>query len=713
MTGSHRMTTLSGHYLLVVLSAALLQACSGFSSHTPETISVAQSARHPVTVSEPVPILLTVPAARVQRIDAADVAATRVDDNHDAHPQWVFESAKDGSLPVGAILPIGIFSSPEMKTGREQHSRAADITTGLDSPLPEVRLSNYREAQQVIAGVQAAPALKVLIYASPTTTAYFATLGVDYRQNLAVWQDFLTRHDILFEVVKDVDVLEYHRSPGVLLLPSAVALNDAERNAIQLYRKRGGAILATWLSGVRGPLGEWTGFGFMSDSLNTTVVGDTSADKDDVYINPYGDSPITHQLPAGLRIWTARSEGWYPLRLVGVNSAASIMDWSRNVSSNRADSVISYNELVQANGLSSRAVVLGYPERTWLAADPVAMDAIAYDALSWVARRPAAYLGTWPAHHSSALLMALDESNGLSASEDRYAKLAEHLAGHATYFVLTQQLADVHAQLQALQARGHEVGYLGDRFESFYGLPESEQQRRIALMLGEMRDSAIQGPHQGFHAPMEGYDQATMKVLAAHGFRYMIGEPGALESRLPAYATEEGAAGLLVLPRTQNGPDDVLGEGHDFNDFLTEFASSERMGGLSVLRIPSASAMDEKQWEQFSAALRQRDKSMWVASGIEVADWWQARSRVRVSLDSSVTPALLTVDVAGRETLEQPVTVIVNLPSLHGRLSLLPDEGERAIPAVVRRDVWRGDIVLGKLDPGRHHWFLRYDETGK
>jgi hypothetical protein len=713
MTGSHRIIPISSQYLLVVLCIVLLQACSSFSSHTPETISAARAAAHPVSASEAVPILLTVPAARVQRVDAADVAATKVVDFNDEHPQWIFESAKDGSLPAGAILPLGIFSSPEMKISLEQHTRSTDIETELDSPLPEARLSNYLEAKQLIASVKSAPVLKVLIYASPTTTAYFAALGVDYQQNLAVWQDFLTRHDILFEVVKDVDVLVYHRSPDVLLLPSAVALNDAERNAIQLYRKRGGAVLATWLSGVRGPLGEWTGFGFMSGSLNTTVVGDTSADKDDVYINPYGDSPVTHQLPAGLRIWTARSEGWYPLRLAGVNSAASIVDWSRNVSSSRASSVISYNERVQANGLSSRAVVLGYPERTWLAADPVAMDAIAYDALSWVARRPAAYLGTWPAHHRSALLMALDESNGISANEDRYAKLAEKLAGHATYFVLTQQLADAHAQLKALQARGHEVAYLGDRFESYHGLQENEQQRRIEQMLGEIKDNALQGLHQGFHAPMEGYDQVTMKVLAAKRFRYMIGDPGVLESRLPAYATEGDTAGLLVLPRTQSGPDDVLGEGHDFKDFLAEFSLSERMGGLNVIRIPSASAMQSHQWEQFSVALRQRDKTMWVASGLEVADWWQERSRVRVSLDSSVTPAMLTVDVGGQVALQQPVTVMVNLPSLHAGLTLLPDDGERAIPVVIRRDVWRADVVLGNLPPGSHHWFLRFDEAGK
>lgn len=706
MTGSCSVTTSLGKYLLIVSGIVLLQSCADTSLHPANTaISNSQP------LSGPVPVLLNVPAARVVRKGAVSDPMIDEAESSVVQPAWIFTSAQDGSLPQGAILPPGIFTSLSIKS--DAQARASSKEFVAETRLPEVRLSDYREARQVIASVHPTAPLHALIYASPTSRDFYATLGVDYQQNIAVWQDFMARHEINFEVVTDIDVLMYHRSPSVLLLPSAVALNDEERAAIQTYRKRGGAVLATWLSGVRGPLGEWTGFGFMEDVLNTGVAGDTSQDGDDVYINPYGDNPVTHRLPAGLRVWTARTEGWYPLRLVGVNSAASIMDWSRNVRAGKSNSVISYNERVQANGLSSRAVVLGYPERTWQAADPTAMDAIAMDALNWVARRPAAYLGAWPKHHRSAMLLALDASNGMSANEARYAKQAESISGHISYFVLTQQLADAHAQLAGLQAHGHEVGFLGDRFESYAGQSESEQRRRIDLMLEEMKVDALPGSHQGFHAPMEAYDPTTIKVLAATGMRYMIGDPSASEDRLPTYIKTGDMQGILILPRTQNGPDDVLSEGHDYQDFLAELSLSERMSGLSVVRIPSASVMNDKQWAQFDAALRVHEKSMWVASGKEIADWWETRSQVSVTLDDTVTPALLTVDVQGQQVLPQPVTVMVNLPSLHARLSVLPDDGERIVPAVVRRDVWRADIILDALTPGRHHWFLRFDDVDK
>ena len=708
MPDSPRFALKFASYLLLVLSLSLLQACTAVT----QTIAPAPSTA-PSVQATAVPVLLSVPAANVQLKEDAEQAATKPVETAapDVQSHWLFDSAKDGSLPSGSILPPGIFKSMRAQVAAAPTSRAMDSVAGAELAL--LSLSNTNVERQTLGRVHAAPALKVTLYSSPTTFAHFAVFGVDYQLSLSVWQEFMARHGIEYEVVKDIDVLRYHRPAGVLILPSAVALNAEERDALADYRKRGGSVLATWLSGVRGALGEWTGFDFMAGNLNTAVVGDTSDDEDDVYLIPYGDSPVTHHLAAGLRVWTPRAAGWYPLRLAGVNSAASIMDWSRSVHAQKANSVISYNERMQANGLSSRVVVLGYPERTWFAADPVAMDAIALDALTWLERRPAAYLGTWPAHHRSAMVMALDESNQWDDSEYRYAALAESLSGHVSYYLLSQQVAEVKSQMQSLQARGHEVACLGDSFDGFSDQSTRVQQKRVKQMMSEMGAAGFSNGRLGFHAPMESYDPTTIKVLQDQGFRYLIGDPSSSESRLPSYAGNGPVPGILILPRTQNGPDDVLGEGQDFKDFLAEFSSSERMGGLNVLRIPSASMMDDKQWAEFATQLKLHEKSMWIASGIEVANWWQERARVQVSLDSSVTPSMLTVVVDGTHPLQQPVTVMVNLPRPNASMRLLQDDTEQYNPVVVRRDVWRTDIELNQLAPGTHHWFLQFGSVAK
>ena len=106
--------------------------------------------------------------------------------------------------------------------------------------------------------------------------------------------------------------------------------SNLERQAIVDFRARGGSVLATWATGVRGGSGAWLGFGFLERALDTKVVGTTASEKDDNFLMPRGELPVTHSLPAGHRIWTERVPEWLPLRLAAVNPAVHIMDWSRN-----------------------------------------------------------------------------------------------------------------------------------------------------------------------------------------------------------------------------------------------------------------------------------------------------------------------------------------------------------------------------------------------
>ena len=154
--------------------------------------------------------------------------------------------------------------------------------------------------------------------------------GVDAKVNIRIWETFLRKYNITFRIVSSIEQLEGIQS-GVLLLPSSVALSEREKQAVIGFRAKGGSVLASWLTGVRNEKGEWRGFDFMANALDTMVVGNTEEAEDDTFMMPYGDSPITHHLPAGLRVWLARPKEWYPLRLIGRHPAAQIMDWSRAI----------------------------------------------------------------------------------------------------------------------------------------------------------------------------------------------------------------------------------------------------------------------------------------------------------------------------------------------------------------------------------------------
>jgi hypothetical protein len=202
----------------------------------------------------------------------------------------------------------------------------------------------------------------VWLYASPTSKTYYAASSIDFKDSLRLWEVFLKKYKIPYKVVLAVDKLEAS-APGVLVLPSLIALSEREKLAIIKFRSQGGSVLSSWLTGVRDDKGHWQGFSFMRDSIGAMVLGDTEDEQEENFIMPHGDGAITHSLPAGQRVWFERVKGIYPLRLSGQQPAAQIMNWSRTTLRNKPGTTIVFGEQRQPSGVLSRSVTLGYPER--------------------------------------------------------------------------------------------------------------------------------------------------------------------------------------------------------------------------------------------------------------------------------------------------------------------------------------------------------------
>jgi hypothetical protein len=689
---------------------------------TPTTRKTAVTSAQTISLHSEVPVLLTVPEVKVvrsvvplaplqakQELPAVIVPPARV-----TPPVVIVPSAGNGNPPAGSILPPGMFARPIMQAAATS-SEVPPVTA-----LPVVESAPVVATAVTMGVAVAGPAnvakarrAQVLLYASPTTRAYFSALGMDYQNGFANWENLLRRHDIQFELVSSLDSLKT-AAPDVLLLPSAVALTDNEKRSIADFRERGGSVLASWLTGVRGESGQWLGFGFMEQTLNTKVLGNTEATADDTFVMPHGDNPVLHHLPAGLRVWIDRAPEWFALRLKGAHSAAEIMDWSRTVKTGNPSSVIAFDERVMASGRASRSVVLGYPERLWSANERGAMETIALDALNWLARQPDAYTAAWPWPFRSALVVAVDAADNLTEGALRYAKLAEELGGSASYFVSADQAESSAPVLKEIQSRGHEIAYLGDRFVGFKDQPADTQAQRLDSMVATVNAAGIDvGKSPGFRAPMESYDAVTEGLLGERGFSYLVGDPGSSQARLPVIvAGKESVNGLVNLPRTQSGPDDALARGEwtmAVNDFADEFTLGQQMAGLGVIRIPGQSALSDSQWAEVARHMKANSPTRWTASAGRVAAWWRERARVRVTLDTEVAPPLLTVLVSGTESLRQPVTVLVNLPQTTSMLSLVGDADEAGTPKVLAFDKWRHAVILEGLAPGSHHWFLSFD----
>ena len=609
------------------------------------------------------------------------------------------------TLPAGFFLPKGVFSerTKQLKIPRST-ATAAISSTATD--LSVAALNDLREPL-------------VLLYASPTTQAYFATGGLDARVNSQLWEIFLRKYKIPFQRITKVDQLEKIQ-PGVLVLPSTVALSERERRAIVDFRAKGGGILTSWLTGVRNENGSWLGFDFMESTLDVKVVGSTLTDADDNFMMPYGDNPVTHSLPAGLRIWLDRPDEWHPLRLIGAHPAAQIMDWSRTVVPGKPGAAIAFDERKQASGLLSRSVVLGYPERLWLSSDPKALEAIAHNALMWLLRQPVAYTAAWPHPYNSAMVLAVDSPDVVVDVDLEFAKSAEAAGGRATYYVLTENAVKSADILKELKARGHEIAYLGDHFVGFKRQSLSAQAKRLDAMRDEMNASGVEvATEAGFHAPMESYDKVTESLLVERNFSHYVSFMDATDARIPFFA--EPAEGnsqrenfLVVLPRTQGGPEDSEDDGGSENllkTYLAELDLAEKMGALSVIRIPNQNMLGAPEQDLFFEDMNARRSRMWMATGGQAANWWRERARVEVNLDTLIAVPVLTVTIKGDKPLNHAVTVLVNLPGVGRSLRLVAKDSNVKTPKIANIDTWRDAVVLQGLAPGTYRWQLYFDHT--
>jgi hypothetical protein len=601
-------------------------------------------------------------------------------------------------LPTGFFIPTGTFNKLAQEAKPAPSPTITPIVSAPTTPpkrfVPEV-----------------------LVYASPSTQDYFATGGLDAKVNIRIWETFLRKYNITFKVVSSIEQLEGLQS-GVLLLPSSVALSEREKQAVIGFRAKGGSVMASWLTGVRNEKGEWRGFDFMANVLDTMVVGNTEETEDDTFMMPYGDSPITHHLPAGLRVWLARPKEWYPLRLIGRHPAAQIMDWSRANTSGKPSSTIVFDERAQSSGHLSRSVVLGYPEHLWFSADPKLLEAIAHNSLMWLLRQPAAYKTAWPYPDASSFVMAVEATEVLVDIDLNFAKSMEDAGGRATYYVMSENIAKSAGILKKIQAQGHEVGYFADRYVGFKDQPANVQIKRLDDMRKAFADAGVViAPDAGFHAPMDSYDKTTEKLLNERAFGSFMAVHDVTDSRLPyiaPIAAEGNPIGkpMVVLPRTQNGPEEYMEEGDPevgLKNFLDEVELTDQMGGLSIVRLPVQTLLTKVQLAEIFKHLKARRDRMWLTTATHAAEWWRERERVNIRLESGAAAPQLTVTIKGEGALKQAAMLWVNLPESGSNLRLVPRGNYAKSPKIASIDIWRAAVVLEGLAPGEYHWDVYFD----
>ncbi len=559
-----------------------------------------------------------------------------------------------------------------------------------------------------------APLNSVYLYASPITQAFFAANGAVYESMRDRWKEYFRQNGVDYKVVSRASLLEGLK-PGVLVMASAILLDDQERKSVQDFANAGGSLLVTWGTGARDAKGHWNGYGFIENLFEMKVTGKVLFEDNERFFNTFGDGPLTWSLPAGERIFFGETSET-PLRVDSAFLAARYFNWQRFPTPKNSNGAIAYLE--KGN---SRRVYLGFAESSWeydeRARLPKALDTI----LMWLRREPVVIKAAWPNGALSAQLLEMD-TEAQFPNALNFARELDAANIRGTFYALTSVAKDNREVVQKLSEK-HEIGFHGEVHYGFKGKSPEIQKDRLDTMVNEMKGlvgSRTLPLVTGFRAPTESWDPTTEKLLRSIGVRHHVADPASSESRLPFFSRSEPELGadkaIVVLPRTQMDDLNYLGlklSIEKASELISlDFDYLHEAGALAVLSVHSQNyAVDglmAKLTPPYVKRLQSQRQDVWVVSGTEVADWWRIRDRAQFQ------PGRLLGD---RFTFAvQPpggvkgLTFVVTHPAKNmpvKRLSL--DRFEGPIPQLVQLDGYRSALIFkDELKAGSYTYVVEF-----
>lgn len=549
----------------------------------------------------------------------------------------------------------------------------------------------------------------VVLLKSDTTAAFLMANGGDYEKLLAPWRAFFKRQNIRARELP-VAQLGTLAEPAVLILPSTVALGEPERAAIRSRLAAGWSVLGTWASGARDDKGAWQGYGFIEELFACEVAADVIARKDESFLLPFGETPLTHALPAGKRMYLTQTTEPF-LRVRTANAAARISDYLRDVADpGSLLGVAAFDERAGA-----RRAFFGFAETAWDSAQ-ADVDAMLLGTLDWLLRKPIVIKAAWPHPHEAALLLEMDTEDKFENGQVFAAQL-ERFRMRGTFYSLTQE-AIRHPEVVKRIASRHEIAYHAEVHDGFAKLERKVQDARLQTMIRQMRSLLPDSPApSGFRPPLEEYDANTEKALRASGLRHLAGSPDSRQDALPGFSSAEPGISpdraLVVLPRTWLDDITLLRSGQLKQSaaeklLLASLQDTVATRGLGLLSVHSQyfypGSVMERVMPRFLESIRKRGDVIWVAPAESIARWWRDREAVQVSVQQEPRAVRIRLSVARGPV--RRVRLVLFPPNATGTPPRLEAGATKA--RLQKLDAYRWAIVLPELARGESELRVRF-----
>lgn len=563
-----------------------------------------------------------------------------------------------------------------------------------------------------VAPVARLSAIEVVLFRSPTTERYFASVQGSYDVLLKPWRAYAKASGIDVFETSDAEGLKPRRGQ-VLVVPSAVALSDAEKASLLRFREAGGNVLLTWASGTRNPAGEWSGWTFLKQLSGFQLVSELpDPDAGEAHhLVTRGEEPVTHLLASGTRIRLGRPTE-RPIVFKGGPIGAEALVATVPNDLHSQEGLVLYQEWSTPN--PSRVAVLGIAETSW---DYQLEDIhrLVSGVLGWLARQPALFHADWPQGKRAAYVMAMEMTDKPQSVQSWLAHMAEKKYIGSVLMTATsaRQFSDV---LQPLANKADWL-YAGDTSVGFKDQSANQQQRRIRSMIEET--AAVLQKKQvllGFKAPMNSFDAQTQQSLYEAGIRYQWIDGRNHTSRRPFFANikaetvgQRFVVMPITLPQTSNGGVDEPLQLRQI--WLSDVSTLRRQGGLGGRLFNSdryqSDGMFEKNIPLFLEQMQKQSAQIWVSHATEVATWWQQRERLRLNIRPFGGRIEFDITILGEQAFQQATLMVVlpekdKLPEVNASKIGLPP------PHVELLDAYRAVIKFDELPPGDYSYQINF-----
>ncbi|MDT8991321.1 hypothetical protein RQP54_10660 [Curvibacter sp. APW13] len=594
------------------------------------------------------------------------------------------------------VVPPGVFET----TSNQAPSDRVDVVDANSATLK-------RRAQPTASLLDDADAW---IYSSAASQAQLMRLGIDPSSGTRLWSNLLRAKGLLVGRISQADEIDRINHFGLIVLPQAIVLSEAEKSALRRWRQRGGSLLTTWEVATYAENGARVGDRFMQQDLGIhparrSVIPDTNN-----YLTPRTDFSVLQSLDTGTRIWLEKSPKQPYLPLRGGKTLAKLTDWTRSVASDGEESaLIQVLETRVSKTVSARIASLGYAEQSWQRMNPDHFNALHGDIVDWLMRKPRAALAYWPGLHTAAILPALrQDATSTAQSADWINRFSRNGFPLSVYQREGQGEPTMPASAEPLIANPWlEQARMLDASES--ANPQASWPRALRERLADGPVVVKPGYLRGFGGPslMRGEianpGTATDHILVAM-------EAG--EAALPYMLTPQRPT-VVVLPLTLASMDHRIRQANPargFDSYLADITRSLEWGGLTTVSISSQDAVSPAQKDRLLSHIRGGQSGAWVANAGQIAQWWTARAGVRLELREQGKAWHLHVNSANHWEHSAGIAVWVSMPAAHVSVDVTSTAGAAA-PAVIRVDEQRSVLLFDRLPQGRSIWQLAFRDA--